>query len=135
MTFAVERRVRFAHVDAAGIAYFPRIWEMIDGAVEDWSRETLGPGRGATHLDRRLGTPVVDTRARFLRPSRLDDLLRLEVRVLGLGRSSLNLAVSGSCGGEVRFEAELRQVLVDLAAMGATPWPDDWRAAIGVGTA
>lgn len=135
MSFAVERRVRFAHVDAAGIVYFPRLWEMIDGAVEDWSRGTLGAGRGATHLDRRLGTPVVDTRARFLRPSRLDDLLRLEVRVAALGRSSLDLFVAGSCGGEPRFEAELRQVLVDLATMRATPWPEDWRAAIGAGAA
>ena len=128
--FVTERRVRFAHVDAAGIAYYPRLFEMIDGAIEDWSRATFGMGRQESHVERRLGTPVVDIQARFFAATRLDDVLRLEVTAAALGRSSLDLVVAGSRGGEARFEARVRSVLTDLDALGAVPWPDGWRRAI-----
>ena len=34
--------VRFSHCDPAGIVYFPRYFDMINGVVEDWFAGTLG---------------------------------------------------------------------------------------------
>ena len=130
MTFTTERPVRFAHVDAAGIVYYPRLFEMIDGAIEDWSRAAFGMGRQESHVVRRLGTPVVDIHTRFFAPSRLDEVLHFEVTVAEVGRSSLDLVVTVRCGEERRLEARVRQVLTDLDAMRAAPWPDEWRAGI-----
>lgn len=130
MTFATERPIRFAHVDPAGIVYYPRLFEMIDGAIEDWCRATFGMGRQESHVVRRLGTPVVDIHTRFFAASRLDEVLRFEVAVAEVGRASLDLVVTAWCGEERRLEARVRQVLTDLDAMRGVPWPDDWRAAI-----
>lgn len=133
MTFTTERRIRFAHVDAAGIVYFPRLLEMVDGAIEDWSRLTFDMGRRESHVGRKLGTPIVSIQARFAAASRLDDILRLDVRVERLGRSSLDLLVAASCEGEARFEARVRSVLTNLSAMKPVAWPDEWRTAIDRG--
>lgn len=130
MTFATERRVRFAHCDAAGIVYYPRLFEMIDGAIEDWFRAVLGAGRRETHLHRRLGTPLVSIETSFHAASRLDEVLTFTVAIAALGRSSLDLDVDAACQGERRLHTRVRQVLVDLDAMKAVAWPDDWRRAM-----
>lgn len=127
MTVATERRIRFAHVDPAGIAYYPRLVEMVDGAVEDWSRQLMGAGRAETHLRDRRGLPCVALTMRFTAPCRLDEVLRLAVRVAAVGASSADLLVCATTDEAPRFEAELRVVLTDLDAMRAVPWPDGWR--------
>ena len=37
-----EVLVRFAHCDPAGIVFYARYFEMINGVVEDWVREEPG---------------------------------------------------------------------------------------------
>ena len=127
MSFTVQTPLRFAHCDPAGIAYYPRYFEIVDAAVEDWTEVALGVSRAAMHRDMALGTPAVSLDASFAAISRHGDLLDVALAVAAIGRTSLTLDATVTSGGEPRFTARLKIVLMDLKTMRATPWPDDWR--------
>jgi 4-hydroxybenzoyl-CoA thioesterase len=128
MSFTVQAPLRFAHCDPAGIAYYPRYFEIVDAAVEDWTEAALGVSRAAMHRDMALGMPAVELHASFAAISRHGDVLDVGVAVREVGRTSLTLGAAIASGGEPRFEVRLKIVLMDLTRMRATPWSDDWRA-------
>ena len=119
--------VRFAHCDPAGIAYFPRLFELVDAAVEEWTAQLLVP-RAELHGARRLGLPTVDLAARFAAPCRLGELLDIAVAHGAVGASSVVLTATATVAGAPRFTATLKQVLMNLDTARAAPWPAEWRA-------
>jgi 4-hydroxybenzoyl-CoA thioesterase len=122
--------LRFSHCDPAGIAYYPRYFELVDAAIEDWTAAVLPVSRVAMHRDHGLGLPTVDLQASFAAVSRFGDLLDIALDVVRVGRSSIVLDADISCVGEPRFRVRYTQVLMDLATARAAPWPDAWRAAL-----
>lgn len=122
--------VRFAHCDPAGIAYYPRLFEVCDAAIEDWCAQVLGVPRRVMHLELGLGMPTVDLHARFIAPCRLGEILDIEIAIGRIGGSSIDLTARVSCGGAPRFEVDYTQVLMTLAEARATPWPEAWRTII-----
>ena len=56
--FTTERRVRFADCDAAGIVFFPRYFEMLNGVVEDWFAGPLQTSFRELHVDRQVSVPT-----------------------------------------------------------------------------
>ena len=44
MSFQISTKVRFGDVDPAGIVFYPRYFEMLNAAVEDWFT-MAAPGR------------------------------------------------------------------------------------------
>lgn len=127
MTFTMQTPLRFAHCDPAGIAYYPRYFEIVDAAVEDWTEVALGVSRAAMHRDMALGTPAVEIAASFVAISRHGDLLDVAITVRAVGRASLTLTATVTWSGEPRFEVQIKIVLMDLTTMKAKPWPEDWR--------
>lgn len=127
MTFTSQQAVRFAHVDAAGIAFYPRYFEMLNAAVEDYFAQVIGVDFAEMHLDRKLGVPTVRLEADFSAPSRLGDLLDFEMRVAEIGQSSLKLAVQVRCKDISRFRATLMLVCLNLDSGKSVPWPEDMR--------
>jgi 4-hydroxybenzoyl-CoA thioesterase len=129
---AFHRRVplRFAHCDPAGIAFYPRLMEICDGVVEDWTAEVIGASRRVMHLEMGLALPTVDLRATFAAPCRLGDLLDISLDVTRVGQSSIGLSIRTAVEGEARFEIQYIQVLSDLAKGRSVPWPDEWRRRI-----
>jgi len=127
--FTTERRVRFADCDAAGIVFFPRYFEMLNGVVEDWFAGPLGLSFRDLHLERHASVPTAAVEARFMIPSRLEDDLTFALTVTRLGGASCALRHRISSGGELRFEATQTIVLVG-ASLKPEPWPDALRARI-----
>ena len=127
MTFRRTYPLRFAHCDPAGIAYYPRYFEICDGAIEDWTAERLGVPRREMHGDMGLALPTVTLEAEFTAVSRLGDPLDVAVDVTGVGRSSVDLRAAVASGGEPRFAVRYRQVLIEMAGGASRPWPDAWR--------
>lgn len=127
--FTTERRVRFADCDAAGIVFFPRYFEMLNGVVEDWFAGPLGLSFRDLHLERHASVPTAAVEARFMIPSRLEDDLTFALTVTRLGGASCALRHRISSGGELRFEATQTIVLVG-ASLRPEPWPDALRARI-----
>ena len=83
--FSTARQIRFGDCDPAGIAYYPRYFELCDGVVEDWCEAVL-VSRRVLHLELGLALPTVDLQATFTAPSRLGD--HLDISLLSYRQSA-----------------------------------------------
>lgn len=128
-TFIADRRVRFADCDAAGIVFFPRYFEMLNGVVEDWFAGPLQASFRELHVNRQVSVPTAAVEARFITPSRLEDELTFSLTVTKLGGASCGLRHVIACGGQRRFEATQTIVYVGRS-LKPEPWPEALRARI-----
>ena len=128
--FTARRRLRFAHCDPAGIAYYPRYLELADGVIEDWTEQIVGIPRSELHLERRMALPTVEMTTRFVKVGRLGDWLDFALTAERLGTSSIDFLLEVTSGGEPLFSTRYIQVLVDMETMASVPWPAEWRARI-----
>lgn len=127
MTFATTVQVRFADVDPAGIVFYPRYFEMLNGAVEDWFEQALGMGFKQMHIVDRIGVPTVKLEATFLSPSELGDVLTVTIAPNHVGRTSCNFTALFSGAGRDRLRAEVVLVCMDLTEQRSRPWPESVR--------
>jgi 4-hydroxybenzoyl-CoA thioesterase len=128
-TFTTTRRVRFADCDAAGIVFFPRYFEMLNGVVEDWFAGPLEASFRELHMERGVSVPTAAVEARFIAPSRLEDDLTFALTVTRLGGASCGLRHRIGAGDQLRFEAT--QTIVHVgASLKPEPWPEPLRARI-----
>ncbi|MDU8944121.1 acyl-CoA thioesterase [Ovoidimarina sediminis] len=125
LQFSFEQKVLFKHCDPAGIAFFPRYFEMINDCVEQFFDEALG--WPFEELLQNEGVPTAEISTRFLAPSRHGDRLRLLLTVTRVGRSALGYRIDATCNGAHRFEAEATLVHVDKSGT-PTAWPEAIRA-------
>jgi 4-hydroxybenzoyl-CoA thioesterase len=126
--FRTSAKVRFAHCDAAGIIFYPRAFELVNGVVEDWFAEALEKPFRALHLEDGLGAPLVKLEAEFVSPIELGDMLDFGLVVTTLGRSSADLEVAAHTNGGARLHVRARIVFTNLAARRSIPIPDALRA-------
>ena len=127
MTFISRQVVRFAHVDAAGIVFYPRYFEMLNAAVEDYFAIVVGVDFATIHCKRGLGVPTVKLDAEFKAPSRLGEALDFAMSIRRVGRSSADVSVDVYCAAELRLHARLVLVCVDMGTGRALAWPEDMR--------
>jgi 4-hydroxybenzoyl-CoA thioesterase len=123
MAFVHHQRVRFAHVDAAGIVFYPRFFEMLNAAVEDWFA-ALGRDFRTLHLDDRIGTPTVRLEVEFLAPALLGDELAVALTPVKVGTSSCTYRFAFTCRESLRLRGEGVLVCMDLDAQRSRPWPE-----------
>ena len=129
--FTASRRVRFADCDAAGIVFFPRYFEMLNGVVEDWFAGPLGLSFRELHLERGASVPTASLETRFVAPSRLEDELDFTLSVTRLGGASCTLRHHVASAGQLRLEAT--QTIVHVGpSMKPEPWPETIRARIAL---
>lgn len=133
MSFVTSVKVRFADVDPAGIVFYPRYFEMLNGAVEDWFAEKLGADFKTLHIDQQIGVPTVKLEATFLSPSELNDLLTITITPHDIGRSSCAVTILFSGDGRDRLKVEVVLVCMDLKTQKAMPWPAHIRERLGGG--
>ena len=94
--FTKQEKIRFKHVDYAGIVFYPRFLEMLNDLVEDWFEEALD--RPFSKIHETNGIPTVDLKIQFKKPARLGEMLTKKLWVIKLGGASIY------CG--FRFEDE-----------------------------
>ncbi len=111
--FIAIQTVRFSQIDAAGIVFYPRYFEMISATVEDWFAGPLELSFAKMHFDEKAGIPLVDIHCKFFAPSRLGDELRFELGVTRIGQSSISLQIEVSCQRQQRLKVEMTIVYVD----------------------
>jgi len=128
-TFVHSVKVRFGQVDAAGVVFHPRYFEMLNDAIEDWFAK-LGFPFADLHLGKAYGVPLVHIEADFFRPSRLGDDLDFTLHVVRIGRASLELGISCGCKREKRLAANVVIAQVDLKKGKAAEWGPDMKKAI-----
>lgn len=127
--FRVTKTVRFAYVDAAGIVFFPRYFELLNAVVEDWFEHGLGYSF-ARLLNERRGVPTVHIEADFVSPGRLGETVEFTLEVTHIGQSSFTVAVTGHEGETPRLAIRQTLVLMDVERERAVALPDGMRAAM-----
>ena len=117
-TFSTEIQVRFNHVDAAGIVFYPRYYEMLNQVIEEWCEQALDFGFKDLHGQFSGGLPLAKNEVTFLKPSRLGDILKFELSVKKLGSSSIALRIEASEDKQKRLNAEMLLVFVTRTEAG-----------------
>ncbi len=125
--FTARHTIRFSHVDAAGIVFYPRYFELLNATVEDWFKQQLGTDFRTLHLGERLGVPTVKLEVEFAAPAMLGDLLEMELALREIGRSSCRYGFTGSVEGVVKLRGEAVLVCMDLERHSSAPWPEKIR--------
>jgi 4-hydroxybenzoyl-CoA thioesterase len=85
--FTKQEKIRFKHVDYAGIVFYPRFLEMLNDLVEDWFEEALD--RPFSKMHKTSGIPTVDLKVQFKNPARLGETLTKQLWVNELKTSSV----------------------------------------------
>jgi len=129
-TFSRARKIRFAHTDAAGIAFYPRYVGMINDFIEDWFGDGLGFDFKHLHIDEKRAVPTVHIEADFVGASRMHDELAFNLNVTKIGTSSIHLKIWATSGGEDRFRMTFVIAHMDMETGKSLPWPGDMRAAM-----
>ncbi len=125
--FVTQFKVRFGHVDPAGIAYFPRIFDYIHEAFEELWLEHLGVRYDHLLLERGIGFPLVHSEVDFKRPLQFGDRPTVRVTCFHLGESSIGLHYVYRVDDEVAVDARMTVVCVDLKPLKKRAIPAEYR--------
>jgi 4-hydroxybenzoyl-CoA thioesterase len=81
-------RIEWGDCDPAGIVYYPRYFEIFDNCTTALFERALGMTKYEfLKVHDFAGYPMVDTRARFIVPTRFGDDVVVETKVAAFGRS------------------------------------------------
>lgn len=138
MMFVSSRtiQIEWGDCDPAGIVWYPRYFGMFDAC-------TAGLFHAATGLKKIeliekydfVGFPMVDTRAKFVIPSKFGDEIRIDTTISDLRRSSFDILHKVMKGDDLAIEATETRVWVgrhpdDPAKIKSKPIPDEVVAAL-----
>lgn len=124
--FSTTILVRFGDLDAAGIAYYPRLVNFLHEAFEDFFAGHVGRPYPEVFRDG-LGFPTVKVEMEYLAPVHYGDQVTIGVVVERLGRSSVRIRYEGSVAGRPVFLARNVAVVVDIKTFEPTPLPPELR--------
>lgn len=85
--FTKQQKIKFKHIDYAGIVFYPRFLEMLNDLVEDWFEEALD--RPFSKMHETNGIPTVDLKIQFKNAARLGEVLTKKLWVKELKNSSI----------------------------------------------
>jgi 4-hydroxybenzoyl-CoA thioesterase len=130
-TRTTQVEIQFGDCDPAGIVYYPNYFRFFDNATA-----ALLSAAFAMHKRNWLehfgiaGIPMVDTGARFIKPSRFGDVVDIRSEITELGRSSFSVKHTLLRDGEIAIEAHEKRVWVvrdELGGIRSAPLPEDVR--------
>lgn len=130
-TRTTQVEIQFGDCDPAGIVYYPNYFRFFDNATG-----ALLSAAFAMHKRNWLehygiaGIPMVDTSARFIKPSRFGDVVDIRSEITELGRSSFSVRHTLLRDGEVAIEAHEKRVWVvrdEAGGIRSAPLPEDVR--------
>jgi 4-hydroxybenzoyl-CoA thioesterase len=125
--FTTVIQVRFGHVDPAGIAYFPRIYDYIHDVYEEVWEQHVGVRYYKLLLEDKIGLPLVHSEVDFKHPLRFGDRPLVRVTCFKLGTSALGLRYVFKLDETVCVDARMTTVCVKLDTMKSLPIPAEFR--------
>ena len=137
LTYVRNTRIEWGDCDPAGIVFFPRYFAMFDSCTTGLFSQALGMSKFdfIKHYEF-AGYPMVDTRARFLKPTKFGDDVVIETTIAEFRRSSFDVRHRLSYKGELAVECFDTRVWVardpnDPEKIKAKPIPPDVIAKLG----
>jgi acyl-CoA thioesterase FadM len=119
--------VRLPHTDAAGVLFFPKIFELEEELFERWLE--LGGFSLREMLERKIApTPIVHCEADFRAPVRAGDRLLVRLAGVDVGRSGYTLAWTFLRDDEVTMHAKVKRVAIDPRLGESIDLPEAFRA-------
>jgi len=109
--FSHSLRIYWEDTDAGGVVFYANYLKFFERARTEWLR-ACGIEQEALRTQRMMFV-VAETRLRYLRPARLDELLRITVEVREVGRASMDFAQVAWRGDERLVEGDIRIGWVD----------------------
>ncbi len=110
--FEITLRIYWEDTDAGGVVFYANYLKFFERARTEWLR-ALGHSQEQLRLSESAMFVVSDTTMRYRRPARLDDLLRVTVKLAEVRRASMALAQQAWRGDELLTEGTIRIVCVD----------------------
>ena len=114
--FSFPIRVYWEDTDAGGIVFYANYLKFFERARTEWLR-ALGHSQQAMVDTTGCMFVVQDTRVRYLKPARLDDLIVATVEITAQTRVTLTIAQQAWCGSTLLAEGEIRIGCVERATM------------------
>ena len=110
--------VEWGHCDPAGIVFNSRFFEFFDWSAWLLFESALGvaPSELPTTYGI-VGIPLVDARARFLRPAKFNDVAEISSEVSEFRRSSFEVRHRITIGGELAVEGSETRVWAALESL------------------
>jgi 4-hydroxybenzoyl-CoA thioesterase len=100
-----KMRIEWGDCDPAGIIFFARYFEFFDVSTTMLIERALGMKKIAyLKAYNFAGHPLVETRGRFLLPTRFGDEVTIDSAVVGCGRSSFKIEHRLTLGGALAVE-------------------------------
>ena len=146
--FSWPVRVYWEDTDAGGVVFYANYLKFFERARTEWLRHlgrrkptgggdaaygptgtsafTDDPGLSQQALREQTGAIFIvsHTEMRHLAPARLDDELRITVRLTDCGRASMNFAQQAWCGSRLLAEGIIRVGCVDASSWRPRRIPD-----------
>jgi len=132
-------RIVWGDCDPAGIVFYPRYFEMFDASTTALFERALGMNKFEfVKAYDSVGYPMVDTRARFLLPTRYGDDVVIETEITEIKRSSFEIRHRLIKDGALAVEGFETRVWVgrdpaDPDKIRAKPLPDEMVAKLRAG--
>jgi len=127
--FSATMRIYWEDTDAAGIVFYANYLKFFERARTEWLRG-LGFGQEALRTQANIAFIVSETRLRYRRPARLDDVIDVSVAVIHLGQASLEIAQEARRAGELLADGTIRIGCVELGTFRPCRIPNDIRLAL-----
>ena len=124
-------QIEWGDCDPAGIVYYPRYFAIFDASTTALFQRALGMNKYQfLQKYNAVGYPMVDTRARFVLPSRFGDEVVIETEVKEFRRSSFDIQHRLLKDGELAVEGFETRVWVvrhpgDPSKIKAQALPDE----------
>ncbi|MDT8991682.1 tol-pal system-associated acyl-CoA thioesterase [Curvibacter sp. APW13] len=122
-------RVYWEDTDAGGVVFYANYLKFFERARTEWLR-ALGVEQGALREETGAIFVVADVQLRYLASARLDDQLRVTVRVQEQGSASLVLAQQAWRGDTLLCEGVIRVGCVSAATLRPQRMPKAVREAL-----
>lgn len=112
--FTWEVRVYYEDTDAGGIVYYANYLKFFERARTEWLR-SLGVNQDILLREHDAMFVVKNVNADYHAPARLDDVIKLTLRIDKLGRASIQFVQEAWCGDRLLNTAHVKVGCVDSA--------------------
>ncbi|XLZ72320.1 tol-pal system-associated acyl-CoA thioesterase [Massilia sp. SR12] len=112
--FTWEVRVYYEDTDAGGIVYYANYLKFFERARTEWLR-ALGVNQDILLREHDAMFVVKNVSADYHAPARLDDVIKLTLRIEKLGRASIQFVQEAWCGERLLNTARVKVGCVDSA--------------------
>jgi acyl-CoA thioester hydrolase len=112
--FTWDVRVYYEDTDAGGIVYYANYLKFFERARTEWLR-SLGVNQDNLLREHDAMFVVKNVSADYHAPARLDDVIKLTLRIDKLGRASIQFVQEAWCGDRLLNTAHVKVGCVDSA--------------------